>query len=159
MSPISGDILSFYTTYTTEYICFLLIVQQSISTPQDRCLSMIISGNARTVHIILLTVFLSRSDTNFGKVIFIVYIIAQAQPGSACNGSKFFFIQPSVLNTQDHSIGKHCRSGCFSPKVGLVYQLIPQSVLVHIFLQIVHHQKIAFHYPVSIRIIFRQVEQ
>ena len=56
-------------------VTIVLLIQQCISTPYYRCLSMIITGDTGTIHIILFTVFLSGSNTNFSKIILVINII------------------------------------------------------------------------------------
>ena len=115
---------------------------------------MIISNNTRTVHIILLTVFLSGSNTNFSKIILIINISTQAKPCATCHRNILIFIQPAVVDTHNHGISKHCRTRCPCPKVWSGNQLIPKTVLVHVFLQMIHHQQATCHDTCTIKILF-----
>ena len=47
----------------------------------------------------------------------------------------------------------------FRPAVLFVNQLVPESIFIHIFLQVLHHQAISFEDALTVRIVFRKVEK
>ena len=106
---------------------------------------MIVARHLRAVEVIVEVVLLACADTDVGDIIVAVYIRNKGEPSLACSRGISLGRQPSLLDATDEGIGEHGGAGRLGPEVGLVDELVPQSLCVAVAQEALHHLSVAFH--------------
>src|SRR5579859_2377029 len=110
------------------FACCASAAKESRGAPEQRRLTVKITGVARAIEVIVQVVFFVGAFADVSQVSVWVQVTNQREPALASGPAVTFFFEPAVFDAGDHGESKHRGAGRFRPSFGMIEQLTPHAV-------------------------------